>query len=196
MSGREKVLAMLTVITLLTYFIYMLTFRPLLAEIGMAKKRLAEYSQTRRNIENARGSIIELGKEFNRLKANLAAKKMLEARLNNRLSSGGHTASVLKNLEISARKMELELLELRETADASQKTTASVSDNKENKRFIKNKIRLKYSSGYPATVEYLAGMSKLPYALSILSVKMTPSNRTKGNRSLITTSIEMELFSK
>ena len=196
MSGREKVLTTLSVLTLLTYFSYMLTFQPLLMEIGMAEKHLAEYDQTRRNIENARGSLTELGKELNRLKADLAVKKELKARLDNRLSSGGHTDNVLKSLENSARKMDLELLELRETASTAKKTNTLDIDKSANMHFTKNALRLKYRSSYPAAVEYLASMAKMPYALSILSVEMTPSNHTTGNPLLVTTTIEMELFSK
>lgn len=196
MSGREKVLATLSVLMLLTCFTYMLTFQPLMADIGTARERLAKYDQTRRTIENVRGSITELGKELNRLKADLAVKKLLEEKLDNTLSPNGHTDSVLKSLENSARKMELELLELRETATAAQRTAALASVKMDNRRFTKNAFRLKYRSSYPAAVEYLVSMAKMPYALSILSVEMTPSNRATGNRLLVTTTIEMELFSK
>ena len=196
MSGREIVLATLTVITLLTYMTYMQSFQPLLLEIDTAENRLAEHQQTRRIIENARGSITKLGKELIRLKADLAGKSRLEGKLNNRLSSGGHTESVLKSLENSARNLELELLELKETASTAQKTTTLVPDKMRDNRFTINAIKMKYRSSYPAGVDYLASMSEIPYALSILSVEMTPSNRVAGDRLLITTSVEIELFSK
>lgn len=196
MSGREKVLTTLTMMTLLTYFAYMLTFQPLMADIDTAEKSLSKYDQTRRNIENARGSIRELAKELDRLKADLSLKKSLEEKLNNTLSSGGHTDSVLKSLESSARKMKLELLELKETTNTAQNSRALVPENKGNKHFAINAIRLKFRSSYPAAVEYLVGLADIPYGLSILSVEMSPSSRTPNNRKLLATTIEMELFSK
>lgn len=196
MSAREKALATLTVLTLLTYMTYMLTFQPLLLDIGTSEKRLSKYVQTRQNIENARGSLTKLGNELIRLKSDLAEKIILEAKLNNRLSSGGHTDSVLKSLEKSTRKLNLELLELKETSTTSQRTASLVIEKRPDKPFVKNRIVLKYRSSYPAGVEYLASISEIPYAISILSVEMTPLARAAGKPTLITTTIEMELFSK
>ena len=196
MSGREIVLATLTVITLLTYMTYIQTFQPLLLEIDTAENRLAELEKSRLMIEKARGSITKLGTELIRLKEDLAGKTRQERKLNNKLSSGGHTDTVLKSLENSARNLKLELLELNTTSTTAHETTPLVSETIGDKRFTKNAIKLKYRSSYPAGVDYLARMSEIPYALSIISVEMTPSYRVAHKQLLVTTSVEIELFSK
>lgn len=197
MSGRERLLTTMAAIALVTYITYLTAFQSLMGDIGSAQKRIAEFTEKSRQVEQARGTMPEITKELARLRENLAEKIEQEKKQKLTLEAGGNIGSVLRSMEGSARRMDLQLISLdAATSPVAMEKVAITKSDESAGRFTKNIIRMKYRSDYPSAVKYLSKIMELPYAISLVSVDMTRSDRAGAGRTLITSTVELEIFSK
>lgn len=196
-SGRERLLTTMAAIALVTYIAYLTAFQSLMGDIGAAQKRITAFNKKSRQVERARGTMPEIAKELARLRENLAEKIEHEKKQKLILEAGGNIGSVLRSMETSASRMNLELLSLDAATSPFAGEKAAITKNDENAgRFTKNIIRLKYRSDYPSAVDYLSKIMGLPYAISLVSVDMARSGQAASDRSLITSTVELEIFSQ
>ena len=197
MSGRERLLTTMAAIALVTYITYLTAFQSLMGDIGSAQKRIAEFNEKSRQVEQARGTMPEIAKEMALLRENLAEKIEQAKKQKLILEAGGNIGSVLRSMDDSARRMDLQLLSLDAATSQTLNDKVTVTDRDGSvARFTKNIIRMKYRSEYPSAVNYLSKIMELPYAISLVSVDMTRSGQTDAESSLITSTVELEIFSK
>ena len=197
MSGRERLLTTMAAIALVTYITYLTAFQSLMGDISAAQKRITACNEQSRQVESARGTMPELARELARLRDSLAEKIEHEKKQKSVIEAGGNIGSVLRSMETSARMMNLHLLSLNAATSPVAREKLAITKNDESAaQFTKNIIRMKYRSDYPSAVNYLSKIMELPYAISLVSVDMTRSDRASAGRTLVTSTVELEIFSK
>ncbi|GMT41598.1 MAG: hypothetical protein IEMM0002_0009 [bacterium] len=207
LSSREKNLMILTGAVAFTYLVYAAFFQSQFAETRHAQKTLSALNTTIQMAEEKRGELLETTIKLQQAQKELKEYERKEKKLKENLMARDHIGSVLKSLEMTARQMPIRLLELNSNTVMVEKKSDEYGGDadKVNIRYVKNEIKLKYRSQYSSGVDYLAKLLELPYAVSILSVKMFSSNgserkagREAGSKTArgVISVIEMEIYSR
>lgn len=219
-TPREKALTLTALVSLLLYISYSSVFAPVTGMVSESSKRLQNLKNQLSSIDGQKSRVASLQKELDGLKHELKRKVEVEKAFNRQLKEPDQADSVIKLFEESAGDISVELTRISIRADNGSRYGDKNSDkfirklgkrptvgkgekNAESRMvsYTSNKIDLAYRSNYKNAFEYLEKLRGLPYAISLLSVNISPEDKKQGTRKdgkemMLVTKIGMEIFSK
>lgn len=202
-SRREKMLIFSAGFIALTYIVYATFFQTQIAEIRFARKTLSSLNSTGRNIEETGGGMKEKNMELEKAEKEFRELEQKEKTLSANLTARGYMGGILKSMEEEARNQPIQLLQLdsktgivsKQSEYRRAKKTGQNADSV-NTSYVKNVIKLKYRSQYPAGVDYFVKLLELPYAVSVLSFEILSAGARRGVSPPLTYSMEIEVYSE
>lgn len=203
-SGREKTVMAITGFVTLTYIVYATFFQAQFAEIRLARKTLSGLDSTGRDAEEIRSRTKDKNMELEKTGKELGELEQKEKILSANLTARGYMGGVLKSMEESARKMSIQLLQLDSKTSAvsgKSRLLGAKGNSRKNadgakSNYVRNVVKLKYRSQYPAGVDYFVKLLELPYAVSLLSFEISSSGARRGVLPDTTYSMEIEVYLK
>lgn len=187
LSRREQVLAGLAALSVVVYLTYMLvlekTFMEIFSERMKFTKMDAQYQQMlvyHQRLEDLKNDMVKLEKS-------LSKKQDEEKKLMEGLKARHHLDKLLYELQLTAKKMPLRLMDLQLKTDVISKSkdfdleavkggteTKAGAEAKQNRTvkvdYVRNQIVLSYRAPYVSTLKYLLKVVDMPYAVSFLFV--------------------------
>jgi hypothetical protein len=219
-TPREKRLTITALASFILYVSYIGVFAPVSGMVTESSSRLRNLEKQLSSIDGESGTAAALQKQLDELKQELKRKEEIEQAFNRQLNEPGQAESVIRLFEESAGDIRVELTRISIRADDgsrhgdknSNKVIGKLkkshgtgknerSSDSELVSYTSNKIDLAYRSNYENAVEYLEKVRGLPYAISLLSVNITPekrepASRGSGKEMILTTKIGMDIFSR
>lgn len=189
LSKREKVLAGLAALSLVVYLTYMLVLEKTFMEVFSLRMKYLKQESEYQQMLVYHQKLEDLKKELTKLEKQLAKKQEDEKRLMEGLKARHHLDKLLYELQLTAKKMPLRLMNLELKTDVISKnkdfsveaaTVASASkpnvDTKQARSvkvdYIRNQIVLSYRAPYASALKYLLKLVDMPYAISFLFVEI------------------------